>query len=108
MGFSTHSFCDLQYDCGCLPPYFGATEHCSIHAPTEPDCPWCTGGNARQVWIWSIILGSVGGALWLGRRHTGFGRTMFIGLLGYFVGGSIAGLIGAIVTNYPTWYGFSL
>jgi hypothetical protein len=44
------NWCDLIYQCGCTFLWAGGAEHCNIHNPEPPHCPWCAnhaaGGTA--------------------------------------------------------------
>jgi hypothetical protein len=78
---SIHSLCDLYFDCGCLPLWSGGAEHCDVHTPGPPDCPWCTGDTFR--WVQALILlgavvGIGAGVTWSRRWVT----PVLFGLLG--------------------------
>ena len=38
------NLCDLVFACGCHSWWAGAAQHCNIHAPDPPHCPWCAAG----------------------------------------------------------------
>ena len=105
--FSVHAVCDLQYTCGCLPLGLGGTDPCNMHVPETADCPWCTGGPVRLAGVGAVVILPAARVCWLGRRR----RWTFVGTVGgalvvYLLGAAVAGLMGALVTDYPTWLGF--
>jgi hypothetical protein len=106
---SIHTICQLQFDCGCTPLWRDGTEHCNIHTPGVPHCPWCYGGILRAVWVGAIVLGATAVGLARASRRNASGRETFLhGVVGYLLGALLAGLIAALVTGYPHWLGIPL
>ncbi len=109
MSLSAHSVCDFQYDCGCLPPFFGGTDHCNVQVATTPNCPWCTGGVFRALWVGAIIMAPVALTFWWAHRRRLHGAAaVVLALAAYLLGALIAGLFAAWVVDYPTWLGIAL
>lgn len=106
IALSLHPACNFIFECGCEPVWAGGVEHCNIYVPEAPDCPWCTGGLARTLWVGAIVLGA---PLLLAARSAMRGRRLWrvllAGLLGYAAGALLAGLLAALVTGYPRWMG---
>ncbi len=108
-GLSTHSVCDFMFDCGCLPPGLGGVEHCNIHEPRSPDCPWCKGGLFVQGVTGVIFLLGMGGGVGWGLRRRARPWVIFVaGGAGYLVAAVVGSLVAALMTGYPTWIGIPL
>jgi hypothetical protein len=83
--------CGFLFGCGCRNLWAGGVEHCNIHVPGPPDCPWCSGPFAIQ-WIPFILvcLSAIGGIRWMRRFRTRvFLRDLIAGLLAGFVTASV-------------------
>jgi hypothetical protein len=100
-----HPVCDALFRCGCEPIWAGGIEHCNIHTPGVPHCPWCT--PLFPLWAALAIGPGVAAALFTARRGRP-GRALVAGLCGYLLGALVSGLIAALCTGYPVWLGLEL
>lgn len=88
---TAHPICNLLFACGCR---FLTADHCNIHHPAPPHCPWCARPSLfyMAVAVW-LVCAFVGARLAAGRpvaialgAFVGFGAG--IGL-SYFVTGAL-------------------
>ena len=91
-------YCDLLFDCGCQPLWAGRAEHCNIHNPDPPHCPWCMDAGALGQWTnASIVLAQAGLALWPGA----FGAIRSVSVfLAFPVVGGLGGLLAGLAVGY--------
>jgi hypothetical protein len=109
IALSLHPLCELQFACGCEPVWSGGAEHCNVQQPGPPDCPWCTGGVPRLLWVGAIVLGSTALATHqAGRRWQSWRAHGLAALAGYLLGALAAGLAAALASGYPHWLGRQL
>jgi hypothetical protein len=40
-GVFLYPLCGLAFRCGCEMMWMAAAEHCNVHRPVGPHCPWC-------------------------------------------------------------------
>ena len=104
---SVHPLCNFFFDCGCRPMGLGAAAHCNVHEAHSPSCPWCTDDVLRLAWVGALILGGAAAGLFTGRRRSAMAQLGY-GVVGYLAGASVASLLAALLSGYPTWLGLSL
>jgi hypothetical protein len=94
--------CGFMFKCGCVWNWAGAANHCNIHNPLPPHCPWCAHGNL------GFILPAVG--LTLGQFVSGLlalrlsGRLALSALaavLSILPVGFFLGYLTILLTPYP-------
>ena len=88
---AVHPLCDLYFSCGCQPLWSGAAEHCNIHDPAPPDCPWCAEDRFLGVTA-LLMLGALAGiavGLRVSRRAL---PPILLGFAGYALTSWIASL----------------
>ncbi len=91
-------YCDLLFDCGCQPLWAGRAEHCNIHNPEPPHCPWCLDGGAIGRWANAAIVVSQSGlALWPGAFGALRAACVF---LAFPAVGGLGGLAAGLATGY--------
>jgi hypothetical protein len=95
---AAHPICNLLFRCGCT---WFSTEHCNIHTPSTPDCPWCTQplvfAAAGLLWLGGAVLGRR-----LARRlGPSAGRALLFTSLGLVAGILISGVVTVLLTGYP-------
>jgi len=96
---SVHPVCAALFRCGCEPLWTGGAEHCNMHTPGVPHCPWCT--PLFPLWL-ALAAGPGVVAAWIVARRSGSaGRAWLAGLVGSLAGSLVSGLVAALVTGYP-------
>ncbi|MEW5979409.1 MAG: hypothetical protein AB1898_26740 [Acidobacteriota bacterium] len=94
--------CDWLFDCGCTWLWSGAGDHCNIHHPAPPHCPWCSYGNTGFVLSFLGLLGGTFVSAWVTYRFTG---ALLLALLVSGIAvvpvGLILGWVTVQLTGYP-------
>jgi hypothetical protein len=100
--------CALMFRCGCT---FSALEqHCNVHDPTPPHCPWCEGGVKVFLPGYVVAIVLAGGCSWMSLRRwrPSLPLALSSGIVIYGSLMSLSGLITARLMHYPTWFGIQL
>ena len=99
--------CALLFGCGCTWAWSGAADHCNIHTPGVPHCPFCIMGSAGLLYVVLPVVLLQGGALYLSRRR--FGRRLWTSLgavvVAYAGGTVMTGLLVGLAYHYPYFLG---
>ena len=91
-------FCDLVFDCGCRAQWAGAAEHCNVHNPSPPHCPWCLGDGSHGRWSFAaIIAAQAATAFWPG--PVGWPRAV-AAVAAFPAVGAVAALVSGLMTGY--------
>lgn len=90
------NFCGMLFQCGCESPWFGAADHCNIHQPVGPHCPWCTHGGMGFVFSMVPVFVTQAWAVFRGGEWSW--KTRLVIALASFpvVGGILGGIVGWI------------
>ncbi|HVS14122.1 MAG TPA: hypothetical protein VMV46_09370 [Thermoanaerobaculia bacterium] len=92
--------CDLIFDCGCRSLWAGAADHCNVHDPTTPSCPWCvTGRWGTWLPLGVIWAGQAAALLWPGRLSLPW--RVALAAVAFFALGGAVGLGFGLATGYP-------
>ncbi|NIR52217.1 hypothetical protein GWO09_28370 [candidate division KSB1 bacterium] len=101
-------FCGFIYKCGCTFLWSGAVQHCNIYQEGVPHCPWCEAGSN---WVLAplpvlVILGGQGILLYLfSKKPSATYRRLFgLGIIAFFVLGSIMGYVFKLIYDYPYFF----
>ena len=101
--------CNLLFSCGCS--IFSAS-HCNMHHAAGPMCPWCSHGNATFLVGYGVTLIGISASVLASLKSRAARGQLVVafalGVVGYVVTLSVAGLVTAIYFHYPTWYGLHL
>ena len=102
--------CALLFGCGCTWAWSGAADHCNIHTPDVPHCPFCIMGSAGLLYVVLPVVLSQAALLYLSRRR--FGRRLSTSLvavaLAYAGATTVSGLLVALAYHYPYFLGARL
>lgn len=90
------NWCHMVYQCGCTFIWAGYADHCNIHNPAPPHCPWCAHADLATIAFVSVIATQALVSFWPGplklpRVAAAFGASpmtaAFTGwLIGIYVG----------------------
>jgi hypothetical protein len=102
-----HKLCGTMFGCGCTWIWEGGSEHCNIHHPFPPHCPWCTHGLTGFLWVPALLLLAEAVVVMRLRK-----RSIIVLLVAaaatYLAVGAAAGLVSALMEGYPRWFGWKL
>ncbi len=91
--------CNLHFDCGCVTLWGGAADHCDIHDPEPPNCPWC-----HHPWMgWAVMaLSTLAGilAILVAARH-GIALATLAGLVGFHLALMALGVVTSLAMGLP-------
>lgn len=93
------NFCGWFFACGCKSLWAGAAEHCNIHNPDGPHCPWCSVPAVMQAGIFRAIVAFQGLVLFVSRGQAWPVR-LSLGILAFPAGALIAGSITKLALGY--------
>ena len=96
--------CDLHFDCGCVSLWAGAADHCDIHVPGPPDCPWCHHPWMGYAAMLIATMAGLGGIV-LSRKSTRWLVPMIAGLLGFHAALVLLGLLTSLMRGTPVLAG---
>jgi hypothetical protein len=93
--------CDLIFDCGCRSLWAGAADHCNVHDPATPSCPWCTSGRWGLYLPMGAILGAQAIAL-LAPGRLAVRWRIALATAAFFVAGGAVGVAFGLAHGYWT------
>lgn len=102
-----YNVCHLLFRCGCTYVWAGAADHCNIHVPNVPHCPWCSHGLGAFAGGLVPLLGVEALALVRLRRRP-VGIRLLAAVIGFFAVAALSALAWALVDGYPTVLGWRL
>lgn len=91
------NWCDLIYRCGCTFQWAGGADHCNIHNPSPPHCPWCSEGGWGAMAYGFILF--VQGVVAFAPGRAGWKR-----IVGVFVASPLAAALAGLVIGLWTGY----
>lgn len=98
--------CGFLYRCGCSTLWSSGVDHCNIHDPVPPDCPWCTGPLALQMITFVLVcLSGYGGIQGMRKiKSRQIFRDVAAGLLAAFLAAVFIAWVYSILLDYPLFF----
>uniref|UniRef100_A0A7S3LV12 Uncharacterized protein n=1 Tax=Palpitomonas bilix TaxID=652834 RepID=A0A7S3LV12_9EUKA len=95
-------YCDILFCCGCTWDWDGGWDHCNVHVPGLPHCPWCAATYpavlaTRLDWTTAAVYV----AYFIFVQGKMISRLFWSAFWGFFVYGLVCAYAFKVATNYP-------
>lgn len=91
------NWCDWVYGCGCTFLWAGAADHCNIHQPNPPHCPWCVRTDLSGIAFFVTLAAQAAVAGWPGALG-------WVRVVGSFVASPLAAGAAGLVIGWSVGY----